>query len=59
MVDPIDTEEALVGVDPVDDVVSTGREPTFQFSPKRKSDYVSVDDQTPEAELATRTIQQR
>lgn len=53
MVDPIDVDDALGFVDPVDDPVrpDSRGEPTFELSPKWVPDSMRVAEQAPEAEL--------
>jgi len=53
MVDPVDVDDALVLVDPVDDAVRPDpcAVPAFELPPERMSDSMKVGDQTAEAEL--------
>lgn len=53
MVNPVDVDDAISLVDPVDDPVRTHscRVPTFKFATEGMSDPVRVSDQPTEAEL--------
>jgi hypothetical protein len=53
MVDPVDVDDALVLVDPVDDAVGpdSGAIPAFELPSEGTPDSVRVGDQTAEAKL--------
>ena len=53
MVDPVDVDDAIGLVDPVDDAIRaySCRVPTFKFATERMPDAVRVSDQPTEAEL--------
>ena len=57
MVDPVDIDDALILVDPIDDAVRPDAcaVPAFEFSAERMPDSVRVGEQAAEAELYDRS----
>jgi len=57
MINPVDVDDALVLVDPVDDAICPDAcaAPAFKFSSKGMTDSVRVGDQAAEAELDDRS----